>query len=650
MSEYQRSHMPSERYTLLKKQMVEIEKEMNASLAIFPDHISKNDSLPEYLENNVNPVLGINNSNEIVMLNSICMAKFGSDIENDFYKKIKAYVLNESRSPRNLELNGCLYLVDLQYSRDLGFMVVTLHTNRELQESKNKILKKATKVEEVAKAKELFVANMSHEIRTPLNAIIGISRLLGDTDLDKKQAEYSNIVNTCATNLKSIVDGILDLTKINSGHVELVNKPFQISNLVSYCKSTNILKAKENGNKVKCKIDANISRVFVSDSVRLGQVINNLVSNAVKFTSDGEIKVEVAVLEDTPKDQYLELSVEDNGIGIAPENLSKVLMPFTQEDESTSRRFGGTGLGLAISSKLLNLLGSELELSSELGLGSKFSFKMRMKKAEVVPELQKETHKSRLLADCKILLVDDNKFNQTLMEGVLSPTGVDMIIANNGQEALELLLVKDVDLILMDIQMPVMNGLVCSEKIRGELKLTTPIVCVSANAFEKDIEKYLASGMDDYIAKPFEPAELIQKIAKWVGSTQTDLELAELMAEEEKKDERKIYSLDNLNSMLSGNKKYVRHSLNTLLEHTPRVIAELKMALENKNLETISKIAHRLIATVKILNIKKIEGTLLELEKNVFNMGLDDMKEKGTEVVNVMDQVLCQIQDLETTP
>ena len=603
-----------------------------------------------FLENNGLPVIILNEEYSIICVNKECLSLLGErklDKDGSYSDIVNRLCLNKEKPVLTHTVLGKPYLLYIQKSEQTGLIAVTLILNIQLLDNKSEMIETVKEVKEQANSKELFLANMSHEIRTPLNAIIGISRLLKESNLTGKQSEYADIVNTCSINLKSIIDGILDLTKLNSGKVRLESTAFHLEELFYYCKSANEVKASENRNQIFCLIDPNINQYLKSDSTRLGQVINNLVSNAVKFTLNGTVVLKAELVRDNRKSQTIKISIQDDGIGIANEHFEKILKPFTQAELTTSKNYGGTGLGLDITSKLIKLFGSNLELESEVGKGSTFSFKVNLLKTEDEVNNQNDDNKIKSLAGKRILVVEDNGFNQTLMQGVLSSMDVDLTIKNNGREAIDFLKHNIVDIILMDIQMPLMDGIECTRIIRKELKLSLPIICLSANAMDENLKKYKQYGMDSYVTKPFEPEQLINAISGLIvnqelsNKTSTDMNAG---------NNEKLYNLDNLSNMLSGNEKYIKYSLRTLIQETPEVLEKLQNSFEVSDLTQISKLAHRLIASIKIMNIKVLIEPLIDLEKSVHKMEKEAIASRVELVIDVTNKVMDQIQELELNP
>ncbi len=395
----------------------------------------------------------------------------------------------------------------------------------ERKQSEEMMIKAKDEAESAVKIKAEFLANMSHEIRTPMNAIIGMTSLALDCDLDKKQKNYIQKANIAAQNLLGIINDILDFSKVEAGKLSLSPEHFELKEIISNTLHLINIIAKEKGLKTKVKIDKNVPKVFYADSLRLGQVLTNIANNAVKFSHyGGEITLAVSLKEEIDDDVLIEFLVSDQGIGISDENREKLFQSFSQAESSTQRQFGGTGLGLAISQKITHLMGGDIWVESEEGVGSTFGFTVRMKKSDetaiVADKLNSEAKLefvTEKLKGSKILLVEDNELNQELALDLLEGKGIVVKIANNGLEALEILEVENFDCVLMDCQMPVMDGYEATRKIREQEKFKDlPILSMTANIMSGDIEKALKVGMNDNIAKPINPEEMFTTITKWI--------------------------------------------------------------------------------------------------------------------------------------
>ncbi len=380
----------------------------------------------------------------------------------------------------------------------------------ELEDAKNSALNSA-------RSKEMFLANMSHEIRTPMNAIVGMTTLLAESSLTEKQTEFIDAIQVSTGNLLVIINDILDISKIESGKLEIESIDFDLKELITNTKKALELKAEENENIFITQIDDSIPKYLVSDPVRLNQIFINLVGNALKFTKSGTVKLICGLVKKGAKSVTIKIEVIDSGIGISKDKLEKIFDSFSQEDESTTRNFGGTGLGLTISKQLVHLLGGELKVESEVNKGSNFYFEFEVtvgkpvKKKEVfAPHLETNPLKNK-----KILLVEDNEINRFLATSVLTKWHVEVDIAENGEIAIEKVKQAKYDVILMDVQMPVMGGVEATKYIKGELKISTPIIALTANAVKGDKERFILAGMDDYVSKPFDPSELFNKIIKY---------------------------------------------------------------------------------------------------------------------------------------
>lgn len=398
-----------------------------------------------------------------------------------------------------------------QKKKMVGLLKHLEQNNRELEIQKER-------AEEGTKAKAMFLANMSHEIRTPLSGILSVSKMLGETQLNEKQHELVRIISTSGKNLSNIINDILDFSKIESGQIELEQIQFSLPEIVQSVVSLLQFHANKKGLELKVEIDRKIPESLKGDPLRLNQVITNLVNNALKFTDAGSVTISVQVLEKSKSEVQLLFSVKDTGIGISEKGKTKLFKEFSQTDSSTSRKFGGTGLGLAISSNLVTLMGGEIGVDSVLGDGAEFWFKLKYKFAVSKGTngfAKEKTEKVDIPASMKILYAEDNLINQKVTDLLLQRMGIKCDIAENGEEAVERHLDKNYDLILMDMQMPVLDGVGATKKIR-EMELGAKaekpvyVVAVTANIFATDKKKCLDAGMNDFISKPFNESELMK--------------------------------------------------------------------------------------------------------------------------------------------
>lgn len=387
----------------------------------------------------------------------------------------------------------------------------------------NQLEETTAELEKSTKAKSEFLATMSHEIRTPMNAILGMTHLLKQDDPRKDQLEPINILDFSGKTLLSLIDDVLDFSKIEAGKIEFENIEFDLRNLVNVILESFRTTAKNKGIDLVVKTDGDIPNRLIGDPARLTQILNNLFSNALKFTEEGEVKLEVSAKEQNADAVTLQFAIMDTGIGIDKERINTIFDSFTQASQNTKRLFGGTGLGLTISKQLTELQGGEIIVESEEGVGSTFTVELKFGIAESLDMgkngAQNNDHDVSLLKGMKVLLAEDNLVNQKVMKRFLERWEVEMKVVNNGKEAVDAIQESNFDMILMDLQMPEMDGYEATERIRkldDPYKRKVPIVALTAAALKEVREHVYAAGMNDFVTKPFNPAELEQKLAQIV--------------------------------------------------------------------------------------------------------------------------------------
>jgi PAS domain S-box-containing protein len=397
---------------------------------------------------------------------------------------------------------------------------------KEANQALEELMRTRKELEELMKVKEQFLANMSHEIRTPMNAIVGFTSLLLKTKLTAEQRQYINAVKTSGENLLVIINDILDFSKIQSGKFVFEQIEFRLSQVISTLTEMMLPKSTEKNIRLTTRLDRNIHDYLIGDPTRLNQILLNLVGNAIKFTEKGEVKIVVDLLSEKEDILELKFSIIDTGIGIPPDKIKTVFEGFTQASNETTRKYGGTGLGLTIVKQLIELQKGSISVESKEGEGSTFSFVLKYKK-DLHPESKKnivEEEEPELIPDLNILLVEDNLLNQILAKKVLTDWKWKVEVAENGAVAVEKLGKNEYDLILMDIQMPEMDGYEATKLIRRSFdppKRDIPIIAMTAHALAGEAEKCLNIGMNEYISKPFDKKVLYSKIVSVVKKKKT---------------------------------------------------------------------------------------------------------------------------------
>jgi len=474
--------------------------------------------------------------------------------------------------------------------------------NAVAQEAKSVAQTATRKAEDAVKAKQQFLSNMSHEIRTPMNAIIGFTKVVLKTELNAKQKEYLTAIKLSGDALIVLINDILDLAKVDAGKMTFEQIPFKMESSIFAMLHLFETKIQEKNLKLKIEYDHRIPKVILGDPVRLHQIILNLVSNAVKFTNKGCITVTVKLVEETDEKANIHFAVSDTGIGIDKSKLEKIFENFQQASSGTSRLYGGTGLGLAIVKQLVKSQGGVIHVDSELTKGSTFSFSLVFPKTKEQAEDDLEMPKLDLtIKNIRVLVAEDIPLNQLLMKTILDDFGFGRDIASNGKIAIEKLESEHFDVVLMDLQMPEMNGFEATEYIRNVLKLDIPIIALTADVTTVDLAKCKAVGMNDYIAKPVDERLLYSKILNLVKNSQPSE--ASCDTEEEQNKKNKCINLNYLNQRTKSNPDLMMEMISLYLEQTPPLVNTMKQSLEDKNWDKLYSAVHKMIPSFTIMGI-----------------------------------------------
>ncbi len=477
------------------------------------------------------------------------------------------------------------------------------------------------KAEESSKAKAMFLANMSHEIRTPLNGIVGMAEQLAQSQLDADQRYFVDIMRSASSTLLSIINDVLDISKIESGKFSIETTPFNLNETIRRTLSIFGEKAKQTNVSLDIELMDDRGIMHLGDPHRLSQVLFNIVGNAMKFTQAGYVRVTSHLARGENDICLVSFSIEDTGVGMDMAYLTKVFEAFTQEDASVTRKFGGSGLGLSIARNIVHIMGGTIEIESEKGKGTRVNIRipMRISNEKTKQDIVEITDLQKSLKGLRILAVEDNELNRMVLQVILKKCEVVLTIAHNGQEAIDLIQQQEFDLVLMDVQMPIVDGLEATKYIRNELKMIIPIIGLSANAMREEVEICKQAGMNDYLVKPYSERVLVEIMKKW--ST-------EVMATESTKDGNEVAEeLD-----LSVLKQYVGNDIDALrdivagyLKHLPPQLDRLELALVGSDVLALRHELHQLKASMEIIGVRPDGLSFAAISNELKSDGLSDL-------------------------
>lgn len=523
-----------------------------------------------------------------------------------YHKAAEFQFLCKDGSYKYLELNS----INLKQNEKIDGLILDC---RDITQRK----KDAEELHRAQKAKEQFLANISHEIRTPINGIAGMATLLGQRPNENDQAIYLNAIKSAADNLKVIINDILDLASIESGKLKFEQIGFNINDLLQSLIVTFNHQAQAKKINLSYELEEGASHIFLGDPVRLTQILTNLISNAIKFTPSGYVKVKCGLTKREKKNYYLKFEVTDSGIGIPKDKLATIFESFSQADTSVTRKYGGTGLGLTIVKQLVELQRGTVSVRSTVDKGSVFEFILPYQKGDLKASQQTNfsfgNTTQKKLTGAKILLVEDNDINRLYATSILKTWGCHVESAENGFVAVEKIKDLSFDIVLMDIQMPVMDGFEATKHIRSleKAKSQVPIIALTANASQKDIENCLAGGMDDCIAKPFTPEDLYHKLNQYHSAIKKPV----FEAVKVRPKAIEIADLTYLRTMSNNNQVFIDEMISTFIQSMPVSIAEINNSLKASDWESLRRGIHKIKPSITLMGLHIAKAKAIEIEE-----------------------------------
>lgn len=525
-----------------------------------------------------------------------------------YTEKVEFQFLCKDRTFRFLEFNA----INLKNKEGLPGLILDC---RDITQRKDD----AVELLRLQKAKEQFLANISHEIRTPINGIAGIAGLLSKNQNPEEREMYLSAIRHSSENLKVIINDILDLAAIDSGKLKFEKIAFNLKDLLPSLISTFTYQAREKNLALHYTIDESLNKILMGDPVRLNQVLINLISNAVKFTHTGAIHVKCEQEKEQKGICHVRISVKDTGVGIPAEKLNTIFESFSQADESVTRRYGGTGLGLTIARQLVELQNGRIEVQSQEHVGSTFTvyipYSVGSTKVSKLALQHVANNAAITTQNVRVLLVEDNDINRLYAKSILQTWKCNTDIAENGLIAIEKLKSNSYDVILMDVQMPVMDGYEATKAIRmmPHPVGSTPIVALTANATKIDVEKCLVAGMNDYLSKPFTPEDLYQMLfekLKIVPVTASEVKMPAV---------KKQYDLTYLKNMSGNNQEFIKEMLQTFVQSIPNSLKDMDEALSTGDLTKLARISHQIKPSMTLLGIDHLKEAAIRIEERAKN-------------------------------
>jgi len=548
--------------------------------------------------------------------------------------------------------------IEWQYSKGNNGTYIAIGTDISERILIDVELKKAKEAaEESVQVKNDFLANMSHEIRTPLNAVIGFTDLLLESRLTKEQRKYLETMHASGEILLTLINNVLDLSKLESNKFEIENIPFNLRKNLNEVINLMKVKAQEKGISLDLIINKNVPEDVISDSNRISQILLNLIGNAIKFTDKGGVTVAVKNIEESNKTGVISFEIKDTGIGIVSNKINSVFGAFTQAKSDTSRIYGGTGLGLTIVKRLITLLNGHIKVESVFGKGSTFTMVLPLKIGVVTSqkEISAEVDIDEKNLGYSILLVEDNKTNQLLAKTRLERWGCTVDIANNGFEGVKQTQNKLYDLIMMDIQMPVMDGYEATKIIKNDISVEVskiPIIAMTAFTSKTEINRALKSGMDDYIFKPFKPDELFKILRKFGEKPELNKNKEESVMKKEVKKRNKLINLEFLEKETLNESTVLELLIELFFKDIKEYMQLLDEKLPQKMYLELYRATHKIKPSISMFGIKKLEPVILSLEQKFKEeKELDNIdalvKKCKSIIVNVKKELKVELKSLK---